>query len=45
MTTLRGLLIASLVMAAAPAVAADGIAGRWGDEASCAAMFFRPTRR
>ena len=40
MTTVRGLLIASLMMAATPAVAADAIAGRWGDEASCGAAFF-----
>lgn len=41
MTTLRGLLIASLMFAAAPpAIAADAIAGRWGDEASCGAAFF-----
>lgn len=40
MTTLRRLLIASLLTAAAPAVAADAIAGRWGDDASCGAVFF-----
>ena len=40
MTTFRGLLTASLMIAAAPAVAAEAIAGRWGDEASCGAAFF-----
>lgn len=40
MTGFRGPLIAALMIAGAPAVAADAIAGRWGDDASCGAAFF-----
>lgn len=40
MTMVRALLAASLMVAAAPAAAAEAIDGRWGDEASCGAMFF-----
>ncbi|MBS0535656.1 MAG: hypothetical protein JSR72_16490 [Proteobacteria bacterium] len=40
MTVLRGLSIVALVLAAAPAVAGETVAGRWGDDVSCGALFF-----
>jgi len=40
MTVLRGLGIAALLLAAAPAVAGETVTGRWGDDTSCNAVFF-----
>ncbi|MFA6266864.1 MAG: hypothetical protein WC670_14265 [Pseudolabrys sp.] len=40
MIIFRGLLTAALLGAAASAVAGEPVTGRWGDEASCGAMFF-----
>lgn len=41
MTFLRGLTTTALLLVApAVAVAAETVAGRWGDDASCGALFF-----